>query len=130
MKGRKKLLADRDGNTGEPAAHKWGLLLAVSIGAEMPLFGEGMSLLLAQVCCHFVLCGLTARELPGPSRIHKAALSPSSPSSAARSQFRQRRASRRAAEAANAYLGGVTPGTPPCSHRTSSCERACQPALP
>lgn len=33
------------------------------------------------------------------------------------------------AEAANAYQGGVTPGTPPCSHRTSSCEHERQSAL-
>lgn len=67
MKGRKKLLTDRDGNTGESAAHKLGLLLAVSFGAEMPLSGEGMSLLLAQACCHFVLYGPAARQLADSS---------------------------------------------------------------
>lgn len=55
LKGKKKLLADRDRNTGESAAHKWGLLLAVSTGAEMPFSGEGMSLLLA---CLLSLCSL------------------------------------------------------------------------
>lgn len=130
MKGRKKLPDDRDGNTGESVAHKWGLLLAISIGAEMPLFREGMSLLLAQAC-HFVLYRLTARELTGPFPTYKVALSPGSPSSVstARSWFGQRRASLWAAEAADAHPGGVTAGRPPCSHRTSSCECARQPAL-
>jgi len=117
-----KLLAERDGNTGQSAVHKWGLLLALSIGAEMPLSGEGMSLLLAQVCCHFVLYRLTAREFPDPSRIYKAPLSPGSPSSvsAARSHF--------AADAADGSPGGVTPGTLPCNPRTGSGRRTRQPA--
>lgn len=55
LKSKKKLLADRDRNTGESTAHKWGLLLAVSTGAEMPFSGEGMSLLLA---CLLSLCSL------------------------------------------------------------------------
>lgn len=56
LKGKKKLLTDRDGNTGESAAHKWGLLLALSIRAEMPIPGEGMSLLLARLLSLCSLC--------------------------------------------------------------------------
>lgn len=54
--------------------------------------------------------------------------SPSFSVNIARSQFTQHRGSLQAAEAVNAYPGGVTPETPPGSHRSGSCECTHHPA--
>lgn len=74
LKGRMKLLADRGWNTREPAAHEWGFLLAISMGAELSLSGEGTSLLLAQSAVTLSFRVLQP-GLSDPSQMYKVALS-------------------------------------------------------